>query len=429
MKKLLLKLLILLGLVSCDNTQQSGSSREVKVDVPNETLLVSSKGRLANFNLETKKITWEYVSKEDAALNLNRNLFSYDSENIYLPFESGRFISAQINSGKINWNLAPQTTSFMNQIMDASMDENGEIQFDEQSSEYVVFMSQPLIYDEFVYIASCKRDATNKSKFYIFNKKDGSTHLVDENSTHYNFFKPVENNSNIYTTSAIYLDMHYKHGTFAGYGLYEDAAFENPLYIQIQANKNSLFLGDDKGVIYALAVGEIGLEKKGDISDPKNNFIDRKDLFEWKYKSEKYRYVYNLNTVLTKDFYIVNLRAENEQNDAIIALNIENGKEAWIYENEGQIENWHLVNDKITAFTNDKLFMIDLNGKLLFELPTTDKNLAPISNIEINNQNNLIYLSINGIVEVNIETKKTELIIPYESEPGGMEQNQIKYFK
>jgi len=425
-KKAIYVLLILHFFSSCDN---SNSSKEIDVYVPNETLIVSSKGKLLNFNLESKKISWEYTSKEDVKKGLNRNLFSFDNENIYLPFESGRFISAKINSGKINWIHAPHALSSSNEISLAYTDEDGEIQTDENSSENIIFMSQPLIYKDLVYISSCKRDFQRKSNFYIINKMDGNVNFIDENSTFYNFFKPVESNSNIYVTSAVYLDMHYKEGTFASNGMYVDSAFENPLYIQIQSNKNSLFFGDEIGVIYALATDKIGLAKGGDISDSSNNFIDRTDLFEWKYKTTKYNDVANFNTELTKDFYIVNLRSETDLKDAIIALNIENGKEEWIYEHDFPIENWQLAKDKITGFSKEKIFMIDLKGKLIFELEIANSNLAPISNIERNKKNNLVYLSLNGIVEVDLETKKTELIIPYVSKPNDIEKNQIKYFQ
>lgn len=424
MKSNIYKLLIVLIFSSCNNT-----TKKINVAVPNETLIVSSKGKLINFNLETKKVNWEYASKEDINQGLNRNLFSYDSENIYLPFESGRFISVQINSGKLNWIHAPHDLSTFNEISYATINENCETILNESINESSIFMSQPLIYNDFVYIASCKRDYQNRSKFYIINKKDGKINFVDENSTFYNFFKPVESNTNIYITSAVYLDKHYKEGTLASNGLYEDAAFENPLYIQIQSNENRLFFGDEMGVIYALATNEIGLAKGGDITDPTNNFIDRTDLFEWKYKSTKYRYLANYNTELTKDFYIVNLRSENDSKDAIIALNIDNGNEAWIFEHNEAIENWQLTKDKITAFSKNKILMIDLNGKLIFELETSDSNLTPISNIEINKNNNLIYLSLNGIVEVDLQTKKMELIIPYVSKPNEIEKNQIKYFQ
>jgi uncharacterized secreted protein with C-terminal beta-propeller domain len=67
MRKILITAVLMI-LVSCNSSEKDS----LKVVVPNETLIVSSKGKLFNFNLETKKLVWQYVSKEDTLGNRNR---------------------------------------------------------------------------------------------------------------------------------------------------------------------------------------------------------------------------------------------------------------------------------------------------------------------------------------------------------------------
>lgn len=419
MKKMIVLLLANIGLINCSpNTSP-------KVSVPNETLIVASKGQLLNFNLETKKLTWEFTSTED--VGLNRNQFTYDSENIYLPFESGKFVSIQINSGKKNWIIA--SSREMIGITDAYIDEDGSVQTDNPISDNgPIFMSKPLLANDYLYIASAKVGYDKHSEFIVLNKKDGTTFTVQENSTFYNYFAPVENNTNVYVNSATNLDMHYQEGTLANYGLFEKSAFEHPLYTQMQTSKNMLFLGDEKGKFYALEVDKVGLVKRGDISDPKNNFIDRKDLFEWTYQSSKYPYLGNSNTALTNNLFIVHKKSEDEKTEALIALDSKSGKESWLFEPNTNIINWQVVdNNEILAYSKSKIYVVDLRGNLVTEMDV-DPKLLPISNIEVNKAKNLIYLSYERVVLVNRETKKPEILIPYTFKPHDIESNQIKYF-
>ncbi|MDV7698250.1 hypothetical protein N6B72_15095 [Chryseobacterium soli] len=420
MMKKIIAISIVAGLMSCNSEKTEG-----EVKVPNETLIVSSKGKLFNFNLETKQLTWEYVSKEDTLMNRNR--FSYDEKSIYLPFESGRFISAQIVSGKINWNHNYKDAP--DQAVAATVAEDGSIVTENSGSDFgPIFMSKPLLYNNNVYIASAGRPGEFTSQFYVINANNGTSSSASENSTNYNYYQPVENSDNIYLNSAVYLDLHYKEGTFASNGMYKGAAFENPLYTQMQASKKYLFVGDDYGIFHALAVDKKGLAKGGDITNPKNNFIDRKDIFEWTYQSQKYPGLGDDQTSLTNDLFIVCKKSEDESKMALIALDAQSGKEKWLFEPQDIIKNWQVVNqNEVVGYTKSKIFVVDLKGKTTLEIPI-DTSLYPVSNIEVNAKKQLLYMTGKGIVSIDRTSKKAELLINHIFYPSSIPLNQIKYF-
>lgn len=413
---------ILAILASCNSFSDK---KETDVKVPNETLIVSSKGKLFNFNLETKKLTWQYVSKEDTLMNRNR--FSYDETSVYLPFESGRLISAQIVSGKINWNNNYKDAP--DEVSAGVASDDGSMTTENSGKDFgPIFMSKPLLYDNKVYIASAGRPDVFTSRFYVIDAKSGSSSLTSENSTNYNYYQPVENNTNIYLNSAVYLDLHYKQGTSASNGMYDGAAFQNPLYAQMQSSKNRLLLGDEDGIFYALAVDQKGLTKGGDIMDPKNNFIDRKDIFEWTYQSKKYPGLGDDQTSLTNDLFIVCKKSEDESKMALIAIDAQSGKEAWLFEPQDIIKNWQVVNqNEVIGYTKNKIFALDLKGKTILEIPI-DTSLYPVSNIEVNAKKQLLYITGKGIVSIDRSSKKADLMIPHIFYPSSTPLNQIKYF-
>ncbi|MCV5003864.1 PQQ-like beta-propeller repeat protein, partial [Escherichia coli] len=69
--------------------------------VEHATLLLATNGSVYNFNLDDYKTTWHYTSPLDSTGN--RNFFALDGQNIFMPFESGKLINFDVNTGKIIW--------------------------------------------------------------------------------------------------------------------------------------------------------------------------------------------------------------------------------------------------------------------------------------------------------------------------------------
>lgn len=418
MRKILITA-VLSGLISCHSSEKTS----VPATVPNETLIVSGKGKLFNFNLETRKLTWQYISKEDTLVNRNR--FTYDSENIYMPFESGRLIGANIVSGKVVWDhnfINPSYLAVDNaDNMDAAEDHSDK-------DLGPVFMSKPLVSGNMLYIASAGRPETFKSDFFVIDAKNGNVIRTNRNSTNYNYFQPVENKGNIYVNSAVFLDLHYQSGSDRN-GMNENAAFEHPLYTQMQTSGSRLLFGDDYGQFYACDINEDGFVNAGSNATPVSNYTRSEHFFEWTYQSDKYPGLGDDQTALLNNLLIVCKESEDERKMALIAIDSRSGKEKWIFQPEDIIKNWQVVNEKaITAYTKNKILVLDSEGKVNFEAPI-DPSLYPVSNIEINSKNELLYISGKGIVMLNRKTKRAALLIAHTFYPSSIPLNQIKYFE
>jgi hypothetical protein len=418
MRKILVTAVLMI-LVSCNSSEKDS----LKVVVPNETLIVSSKGKLFNFNLETKKLVWQYVSKEDTLGNRNR--FTYDAENIYMPFESGRLPGVNINSGKVIWDHNFINPSYL------ATDNAGNTDPDKNYSDrYLgpIFMSKPLVSGNKVYIASAGRPETFKSDFFVIDAKDGKVIRTNTNSTNYNYFQPIENKGNIYVNSAVFLDLHYESGSDRN-GINENAAFDHTLYVQMQISGNRLLFGDNDGKFYACAINGDGFVNGGSNSSPSSNYAKNNQFFEWTYQSEKYPDLGDDQTALLGNLLIVCKQSEDESKTALIAIDSKSGKEKWIFQREEIIKNWQLANqNEITGYTKDKIFVIDSKGAIKFEIPI-NASLYPVSNIEINSKNQLLYISGKGIVSINKTTKQIKLWIAHTFYPSSTLLNQIKYFE
>ncbi|MCJ8153274.1 PQQ-binding-like beta-propeller repeat protein [Chryseobacterium sp. SSA4.19] len=418
MRKILVTALLTI-LVGCNSSEKDS----LKVVVPNETLIVSSKGKLFNFNLETKKLTWQYVSKEDTLGNRNR--FTYDTEKIYMPFESGRLIGVNINSGKVIWDH-----NFINPSYRATDNAGNTDPDKDYSDRYLgpIFMSRPLVSGNRVYIASAGRPETFKSDFFVVDAKNGNVIRTNPNSTNYNYFQPVENKGNMYVNSAVFLDLHYQSGSDRN-GINENASFDHTLYVQMQTSGNRLLFGDNEGRFYACEVNKDGFVKAGNNSDPGSNYAKNDQFFEWTYQSEKYPALGDDQTALLGNLLIVCKQSENESKTALIAIDSKSGKEKWIFERTGLIKTWHPANqNEITGYTKDKIFVVDSKGAINFEAPI-DPSLYPVSNIEINSKKQLLYISGKGIVSLDRKTKQATLLIAHTFYPSSIPLNQIKYFE
>lgn len=342
-----------------------------------------------------------------------------------MPFESGRLLGVNINSGKVIWDHNFINPSYL------ATDNAGNTDPDKNYSDrYLgpIFMSKPLVSGNKVYIASAGRPETFKSDFFVIDAKDGKVIRTNTNSTNYNYFQPIENKGNIYVNSAVFLDLHYESGSDRN-GINENAAFDHTLYVQMQISGNRLLFGDNDGKFYACAINGDGFVNGGSNSSPSSNYAKNDQFFEWTYQSEKYPDLGDDQTALLGNLLIVCKQSEDESKTALIAIDSKSGKEKWIFQREGIIKNWQLANqNEITGYTKDKIFVIDSKGAINFEIPI-DASLYPVSNIEINSKNQLLYISGKGIVSIDRTTKQIKLWIAHTFYPSSTPLNQIKYFE
>lgn len=432
MKKNTLKLIF--GLVS-SFLLYSGCNKNVeeKTLADNETLIVSTQGKVMNINLDQNKIQWQYQSRYN--LDGNRNLFSLSDDILVQPFESGELIVFNINTGKILWQEHILGGGDGNEVGVATMD--GKLDTAFVNTLKPLFMTQPLITENNVYITSTNQpESTNQPALYNFNKRTGEKIWVENLPTVFNLFKPVFHNDFIFVNSAVYLNMYSKNeGTSTSYGAFdgadelpdaESSQFTHPIYAQMLSDGKNLYVGDEKGRFYALHFDKNNILPVSDVTDPNNTFSKNPKLFEWKFNDPNISSIQeDGNTYLYDNYILAAVNQTEKPQPAIIAIDKNTGKLKWKTELKG-IEEWRLVGDKITATDGELIYIVDINGKITNTIKTT-KQYAPISNIEMNKNQDLIYATEQGVVKYNTETKKFALIVKQAFVKNYHNYFQIKY--
>ncbi|RYG15006.1 MAG: hypothetical protein EOO07_16340 [Chitinophagaceae bacterium] len=183
----------------------SAKPAEDNASVSHETLIVSTHGKVMNVNLEQRKIQWQYQSKYQP--EGNRNLFSLSDSVLVQPFESGELIAFNINTGKILWQ--EHILGGGNGIETAVANADGQLDTGFVNSLKPLFMTQPLIAENSVYVSSTNQpESSNMPALYSFNKKTGEKNWVEKLPTVFNLFKPVLHNDFVFVNSAMFLNMY-----------------------------------------------------------------------------------------------------------------------------------------------------------------------------------------------------------------------------
>ncbi|WP_121966966.1 PQQ-binding-like beta-propeller repeat protein [Myroides sp. N17-2] len=419
MKKLLVSLTALFAFFGCQNKQAQGA----EVKVPNQTIVFSTNCKVINFDLDNKKVVWEYTSAQDEAGN--RNKFDFDETTLYMPFESGKFVALDILTGKEKWVYEAGQIG----MMDVAVDASGGFETEAGSEPY--FLGQPLQYQDKVYTVTT--GGGSYPYFVILNKADGTEFQTEGIETKFNMYQPVLCQENVFVNSAIYLNKYSLRGTPTSYGMYDENTFDSPLYTQMRSNGETLYFGEEDGKFYAIPFNKDGNVKgdNDDIMDPKNNFKDNLSIYTWRYQSKEYPRLatsFESNTVLYGKTYVVNVRKADSDAQALIGLNAKTGEEQWKYVLAEEIVNWHQSGEKLIGYTAKKIFVLDFDGKELATYPIAEE-FKPLTNIEETKEGQLVFLTINGVTAIDKTSKQAKVLIPYEVREEYHNTAYIKYFK
>jgi outer membrane protein assembly factor BamB len=418
MKKLLLSLASLFAFFGCQNKQTA----EPTVKVTNQTIILSSQGKVINFDLDNKKVTWEYTSAVDEAGN--RNKFTFDETTLYMPFESGKLVALDIHTGKEKWSY----TAGQSGMMDMAVGEDGTYT-EERGEPY--FMGQPLQYKDKVYMVSI--GGGNDPYFYVINKGDGTEVKTEGIETKYNLSQPVLCQEMIFVNSGIYLNKYSLLGTGTSYGMYDGITFDSPLYAQMRSNGETLYFGEEEGMFYAIPFSK-DADVKGDnddIMDPKNNFKDNLSIYSWRYRSKEYPKLAtnaDSNTALYGKTFVVQVRKGDSDAQALIGLNTKDGLEQWTYRSAEEIVNWNLSGERIIGYTTEKVFVLDLQGKEL-ETYAVNSEFKPLTNIELTKDDQLVFLTTQGLTTIDKTTKQAKILIAYAMKEEYHNTAYLKYFR
>ena len=431
MKKFLLLLTILPFLVGCNNYS---IPKAKPTNVQNATLLVASDGAIFNYNLDKNKISWEYNSLIDTAGN--RNFFEVDGQNVFMPFESGKFINFDVETGKVIWEK--QIYGNEDQALAMASGKDAENEF--LQSRMPLFMTKSLVDEENIIIASTGQPTQTSAWIYNFNRSDGSKKWHGHLPTPYNLFAPVKYRNFYFINSAIFLEKisiedgtAYSYGMFDGapqvagqpYQEYEENQFESPLYNQMQTDGENLYLGDEKGKFYCFYLDKTASVPDGDITNPNNTFINNPKIFKWTFNDDNFDFQSNNITFLENGTLYVEMKNGMATQTCVFALNTKDGKPKWKKIINGDVLNWSLNNNKIVGFTENSIFYMRANGEDFAEMEIQSK---PLSNIEWKDETHLIYITKKGIEVFDTTTKAAKIIFskPF-NDKGNHNYVQIKH--
>lgn len=145
------------------------NEKVIPTKVNHRTLLIATKGKIVNFNLDENKTAWEYANDFDS-LSGNRNSFVVSEQHIYMPFESGSLINLDVNTGQIVWKQQIYGDNNENLFITQNFDE-----IEESIKELrPLFMSKPLVDKQQVVIASHGQPSKTIPFLYSFDKKLGN---------------------------------------------------------------------------------------------------------------------------------------------------------------------------------------------------------------------------------------------------------------
>lgn len=418
MKKLLVSLTALFAFFGCQNKQ----TQDAVVKVPNQTVVFSTNGKVINFDLDNKKVVWEYTSPRDE--EGNRNKFTFDETTLFMPFESGKLVALDILTGKEKWTFNAGHIG----MMDMAMGEDGSYLEEERQEPY--FMGQPYQYKDKVYTVTT--GGGTDPYFVVLNKVDGTAFVTEGIETKFNLYQPVLCQENVFVNSAIYLNKYSLSGTPTSYGMYDDNTFDSPLYTQMRSDGETLYFGEEDGKFYAVPFSKEGNVKgdNDDIMDPKNNFKDNASIYTWRYQSKEYPRLatsFESNAVLYGKTYVVNVRKADSDAQALIGLNAKTGEEQWKYASAEEIVNWHQSGESLIGYTAKKIFVLDFDGKELATYPITEA-FKPLTNIEETKEGQLVFLTAKGVTTIDKTSKQAKVLIAYETKEEYHNTAYIKYF-
>lgn len=427
MKKLLLFPIILQTLLGCNSAPPAELTK-----MEHSTLLVATQGSIYNFDLDENKIAWQYNSPIDSTGN--RNLFTLDGQNIFMPFESGKLINFDVNTGKIIWKQ--QVDGSEDLPIDLGGNDNQQNQ--KLQSIMPLFMSQPLVDGQNIIIASTGQPETTNAWLYNFNRTTGEKTWASPLPTVFNLYAPVKYRDNYFVNSAVFLEMYTQIGTHTSYGMFDGdveiagqplqhhdvSQFEYPIYNQMQTDGKNLFIGDEKGKFYCLNLDKNASLPNSDISDPNNTFIKNPKVFKWIFKDDHYSFAGDAKSFLEDDILYTVLRDGIRTESCIFAIDTDNGKTKWKQVIKADIINWSTVKDKIIGNTENTIFYMDANGKNFTEVKIKNK---PLSNIESIDKTHFIYATQKGIEILDTNTRTSKLVISKYFKDNQHNNLQIKY--
>jgi len=406
---LLILLFSFFAYFSVQNDVYYKEAKTEPTEVDHTTLIVATEGSLYNFDLDAYELNWRYTSDLDS--DGNRTSFVIHEQSIFMPFESGKLFSFEVNTGEIIWK------KYVNgrDNFGVSIDLDGP---PDVFGLTPLFMSKPLIDRDRIVIASHGQPHSTKPYLYSFDTETGATHWQKLLPTHFNYFAPAKYRSHkfdyYFTNSAIHLDQYGSNsGSRYSFGLPDSDAgnslFTEPLYNQMQTDRNSLYLGDESGKLYSLPLDKEARVVEEDKFPASNTDTESTYPFKWVFSDENFTSQRNQITFLQDGVLYTDIQNDSTRQSKIVAINAQNGSVKWEQIVEGRIDSWALLGNKVVGSTENTIFYVDTAGQDFTEVRVENK---PLSNIDRFDDDTYLFVSERGIEQFTVNSAQTEVVYP-----------------
>jgi len=339
-------------------------------------LIYDYDGTLKSFNLATQKINWTFTA-QDTVVTYARNKFTLENGVVYIPFLNGELYALNHKTGEVFW----------------------EAKIGLKNSEYIKMMINqiPVIHNDFLYLVT----QYENSNIYAFDKNTGHHIWNYKLEFPYNHMPVLYANNKVFVPNAGYV---YNFDAESGKALYA-RGFKTGMYSRPVSNGKHVFIADLGDQLFALhpdnlaIVWEITLEG-GAIG---------------------HKMVYNNNQLLVgtgRNFYAI-----NPEDGAIIWQTAVPFKEQ--ADRRFELQQLEVFNNKIYAYNNKSTFFVvnPREGTIEKEIELTN---IPISNIEVQDENNIFFYCEIGLIKLNLQTNKEELVYMRSSIQSNPKENYIK---
>ncbi|MGG5576091.1 PQQ-binding-like beta-propeller repeat protein [Myroides sp. C15-4] len=339
-------------------------------------LIYDYDGTLKSFNLKTQKINWNFKAY-DSIVTYARNKLTLENGVVYIPFLNGELYALNHKTGEVFW----------------------EAKIGLKNSEYNKMMINqiPVIHNDFLYLVT----QYENSNIYAFDKNTGHHIWNYKLEFPYNHMPVLYTNNKVIVPNAGYV---YNFDAETGKAHYA-RGFKRGMYSKPVSDGTRVFIADLGAELFALHPDNLDILWQMDL---KEGTI-----------GHKMAYVNDQLLVGTsRSFYSI-----NPKDGAVIWQTDVTFKEQ--ADRRFELKQMEVFNNKIYAYNNKSTFFIvnPKNGKIEKEI---DLQNTPISNIEIQDDTYAFFYCEVGLVRLNLNTNKEELLYIRSSIQDNPKENYIK---
>lgn len=330
--------------------------KKVPLDT-NSILIYDYEGELFSYNLVSQKINWK-AKATDADRTMCGNKLTLNDGVVYVPFINGEIYALNNQTGAPFWKTRL-----------------GNIKTD-----IIIKNQQPVIINNNLYITT----QYGNSNIYALNIKDGGLTWNYKLAYPYNHVPVLYFNDKIFTQSAPYF---YSFDAQTGKALYQ-RGFKKAMYGKAVTDGKNVFLADESSTLFALSPDKLDI------------------LWQFELPASQYNVAEKIFCQSENVFFA----SKGADTSMVYAVRSETGKLVWKANFKGQaIKYITAQNDFLWGYTErGLLFKLELKtGKTILE--TQLKN-QPISNIEFNDNQTLLYYCEAGLIQYDVNLKTEDVV-------------------